>query len=167
MTLLNDQKLEIAADIPAEHARNLSPGVLIAVDVGEGGAYLRARLRTIIPEENALSRTMVGRAVLLDAPAGEMVLNRSVTIYIPVGTARRLITVHKDAIVLGSGQGPIVHVVENGTTMPRPVTLGRAVGSRLVVRDGLQEGDIVVTRGNERLPPGTKVTVRFNEKTSR
>ena len=166
VTLLNDQKLEIAADIPAKHARTLSPGTLVVVDMGDGKAYLRARLRTIIPEENALSRTMIGRAVLLSAPDG-MALNRSVTVYIPAGAPRRVLTVHKDAIVLGSGKGPIVHVVENGTTMPRPVTLGRAVGSRLVVREGLQKGDVVVTRGNERLLPGTKVTVRFSEKTAR
>ena len=41
----------------------------------------------------------------------------------------------------------------------RPVQLGDAVGSRFEVLSGLEEGELVVVRGNERLQPDAKVTI--------
>jgi multidrug efflux pump subunit AcrA (membrane-fusion protein) len=47
----------------------------------------------------------------------------------------------------------------NGMTVavPRPVTLGEAVGSRFVVLRGLKPGELVIVRGNERVRPGMPV----------
>ena len=41
--------------------------------------------------------------------------------------------------------------------MVRPVRLGEAMGSRLIVEGGLAAGDLVVVRGNERLRPGQDI----------
>ena len=39
----------------------------------------------------------------------------------------------------------------------KPLKLGDGVGNRFVVLGGIQEGDTVVIKGNERLRPGQKV----------
>ena len=75
---------------------------------------------------------------------------------IPVGEAREVVTVHKDAI-LNRPNGSVVFVVVDGQAMIRPVMLGESVGSRVAVSDGLAPGDLVVVRGNERLRPGQPV----------
>ena len=80
------------------------------------------------------------------------------TVKVPIGAPRDVLTVHKDAVIKRGPQS-IVYVVEDGSANLRPVRLGEAVGSRLEVLEGLQDGDLVVVRGNERLRPGDKVSV--------
>ena len=66
------------------------------------------------------------------------------------------ISVHKDAILYRSQRSLVVRI-ENGNAGFRPVRLGKAIGERFIVEDGLQTGDLVVVRGNERLRPGQGV----------
>ena len=77
---------------------------------------------------------------------------------VPIGAPGEVLTVHKDAIVV-QPSGPTVFVVEDGKVNPRRVVTGDAVGNRLQIIDGLQIGELVVTRGNERLQPGQAVRV--------
>jgi len=96
-------------------------------------------------------------------------VNESVTVAVPIGASRTVVSVHKDAIV-HRGQNTIVFVVVGakavkppmvmGKAVPRPVKLGDAVGGRFVVLGGIKPGDIVVVRGNERLRPGQAVMFR-------
>ena len=69
-----------------------------------------------------------------------------------------MLSVHKDAV---TRQGPksMVFVVVDGTAQIRDVRLGEPVGNRFEVVGGLDEGDQVVIRGNERLRPNDKVRI--------
>ena len=69
-----------------------------------------------------------------------------------------MLTVHKDAIIQSQGQ-TVVYVVDGETAMPRILRIGESLGSRLEVLDGLENGELVVVRGNERLSPGTRVRI--------
>jgi multidrug efflux pump subunit AcrA (membrane-fusion protein) len=64
--------------------------------------------------------------------------------------------VPKDALVQGRG-GWTVFVAQDGKAEPRTVQIGVALGERFEVLDGLRDGDMVVTRGNERLRPGQEI----------
>ncbi|MGF1611764.1 MAG: efflux RND transporter periplasmic adaptor subunit, partial [Kiloniellales bacterium] len=83
---------------------------------------------------------------------------QSVTLHVPADTPRNVLAVHKDAIIK-RGAESLVFVVRNDSAELRPVRLGEAVGSRIEVLEGLQDGDLVVVRGNERLQPGDKVSI--------
>ena len=63
----------------------------------------------------------------------------------------------KDALVQGP-QGWTVYVAEGDAAQPHPVTLGSAIEDRLEITSGLSAGDVVVTRGNERLRPGQTIS---------
>ena len=156
--MMADQSLEIEADVPFQRLTGLPPGFKVRVFLDDGTAH-EAKVRAIIPSENPLTRT---RAVRFEPSfngiASPLADAQSVTVEVPAGEARYILTVHKDAIVNNRGQN-IVYVVEEGVATPRNVVLGEAVGSRLEVIDGLAEGDKTVVRGNERLQPGTKVSV--------
>ncbi|HCS69216.1 MAG TPA: hypothetical protein DIW51_04530, partial [Rhodospirillaceae bacterium] len=52
----------------------------------------------------------------------------------------------------------VVFLHEEGKALVRPVRLGAAMGSRLIVEGGLAAGDLVVVRGNERLRPGQDIS---------
>jgi len=157
VALLDDTSLEIEADVPSARARHLDRDDEIAVRLDVGPATT-ARLRAIVPDENPLTRTVAVRFAV-DTVSDDMFLatGRSVTLEIPVGAAREVVTVDKDA-VLRRPDGDLVFVAADGRAQPRPVTLGDAVDGRFVVRDGLEAGELVVVRGNERLRPDQPIT---------
>ena len=156
--MMADQSLEIEADVPFQRLPGLTKGFKVRVFLDDGTAH-EAKVRAIIPSENPLTRT---RAVRFEpefnGTESPLADAQSVTVEVPAGEARYILTVHKDAIVKSRGQN-IVYVVDDGVAVLRNVSLGEAVGSRLEVIEGLAEGERAVVRGNERLQPGTKVSV--------
>lgn len=158
ITLINDRYLEVEADVPASRIGGLQMGREVQLHFGDGISY-GGVVRAVVPEENALTRTRIVRFIpdfdentTMSPAAGQ-----TVTVDLPVGEARDVVTVHKDAIMPRGDQNSVFVVNEDRTVAPRPVQLGEAVGTRFVVLDGLQPGDLVVTRGNERLHPGQAV----------
>jgi len=85
--------------------------------------------------------------------------NQSVTLLLPIGKARDVISVHKDAVVVRKGRD-VVFVIEDGRAKMRNVRLGEGIGGRFEVLSGLNPGDLTVVRGNERLRPDQKVAAR-------
>ncbi len=156
VTLLNYTDLEVEADVPANRIAGLVTGTDVPARLQTGEQAIAA-VRTVIPDENPRTRT---RRVRFSFELGEsnalLASNQSVTVQIPVGEARDVVTVHKDA-VLNRGGRQLVVLLQDGKAEFRPVTLGEAVGQRFVVNSGLAEGDKVVIRGNERLRPGQAI----------
>ncbi len=157
--ILSDDQLEIEAEVPSLRIAGLKPGYRVAANL-EDGTTFSAVVRAVLPVENPMTRTRPVRfqpnwpdniARLADA--------QSVTVHLPVGPPRDVVTVHKDAVVRKAGEA-VVFVVDEGTANPRTVRLGEATGSRFEVLAGLKAGEVTVVRGNERLVPGTRVKVR-------
>jgi len=156
--LLTDSHMEVEADVPFERLAGLKPGTVVNLSLDDGRRY-SARVRSVIPDENRLTRTRAVRFVA-DFGAGDQALaeGQTATLMIPAGPPRELISVHKDAINRGAG-GTRVFVVEAGQAKIRPVQLGAAFGNRFEVLKGLREGEQVVVRGNERLRPNQPVRI--------
>ena len=156
VTLIDDEHLEIEAAVPAGRIRGLAPGTPVVFQLVDASSS-RAVVRAVVPEENPLTRTRTVRFTpRFNGDHRNLATNQSVTLHIPSGPARTVVSVHKDAVLNRSG-GALVFVVTEGAARPRPVRLGEAVGGRFEVIDGLEPGDLVVVRGNERLRPGQKV----------
>ena len=156
LALVNDRKLEIEADVPAARIAGLAPGAAVAVLLPDGTKH-RARVRAVVPDENAMTRTRPVRFTPEFGPTDTpLAANAAATVVLPVGAAAPALTVHKDAIVR-QGRQAFVFVANNGQADRRRVRLGRASGTRFEVLDGLAEGDLAIVRGNERLRPGQPV----------
>lgn len=156
--MMADRLLEVEAEVPSNRLTSLTPGAEVSVVLDNGVQY-RATVRAVLPTENPLTRTRTVR--LTPRFTGELsglADAQSVTVKVPIGKARQVLTVHKDAIVTRRGQ-KVVYVVAGGSAQLRPVTLGEATGTRIEILDGLKADEVVVIRGNERLQPGAKVRV--------
>ncbi|MEM6422785.1 MAG: hypothetical protein AAF698_09360, partial [Pseudomonadota bacterium] len=81
---------------------------------------------------------------------------RSVTLRVPASAPRGAVTIPKDALVQSRGAWT-VFVVEDGVAASREVRLGQPAGNWIEIRSGLDIGEYVVTRGNERLRPGQPI----------
>lgn len=155
--LLSRDSLEIEVEVPARRLKAIKAGMEFSLKL-EDGTPLMATIRAILPTENPLTRT---RPVRLSAklPNPETLAdNQSITLLVPAGPIRDVATVHKDAIIQ-SANGPMVFLNADGRAQPRPIQLGQQIGERIEVIYGLQVGDQVVTRGNERLFPGMPLQI--------
>ena len=158
VALVNDRKLEIEADVPAARIAALAPGAEVVLLLPDGTTH-SARVRAVVPDENAMTRTRLVRFTPdFGQTAVPLAANAAATVVLPVGDAAPALTVHKDAIVR-QGQQALVFVAKEGKADRRRVRLGRASGARFEVLDGLAEGDLAIVRGNERLRPGQPVLV--------
>ena len=156
--MIADGTLEIEADVPFRNIVGLAPGTAVSFGLDDGTKHW-AVVRALVPEENPLTRTRTVRFVPeFGETLGPLAADQSVTVQVPTGAPRTVVSVHKDAIIK-RGEQSIVYVVAKGSAQLRTVRLGEAVGSRLEVLDGLHDGDLVVVRGNERLQPGDKVSI--------
>ena len=152
VSLLNVDALEIEADVPSNRLSGLTNGAVVKAQL-DGGTLIEATVRAVIPDEDPLTRT---RKVRLQADFTSQLagaVNQSITVLVPVGEPRDVLSVHKDALIARRG-GQMVFVIQDGKASPRTVQLGEAVGARFEVLSGLKPGDMAVVRGNERLRPG-------------
>ena len=156
--MMADQSLEIEADVPANRLSGLKPDTKVSA-VLDNGTERSVSVRATLPTENPLTRTRTVRFTADFASTMNGLADaQSVTVHVPVGAARDVLTVHKDAIVNRGGK-KVVYVVAGDAVEMRAVVLGEATGTRLEVLEGVNEGDKVVIRGNERLSPGAKVRI--------
>ncbi|MCW9035760.1 MAG: efflux RND transporter periplasmic adaptor subunit [Alphaproteobacteria bacterium] len=158
ITLVDDENLEVEADVPSGRTVGLTSGLAVTLRVGTQTA-LQAIVRAVVPEENPLTRTRPVRFTLSrNASLVGLASNQSVMLDIPAGKAGDVVTVHKDAVLSRKGKN-IVFVVTDGKAMIRPFESGQPIGGRFQVLKGLKPGEIVVVRGNEGLHPGEAVQV--------
>ena len=150
------------ADVSAKRIAGLHPGIPVKA-VLQNAQELSVTVRAIIPDENPRTRSRAVRFTA-DLPEGisQIAENQSVTLHIPVGTARQIISVHKDALLLDGGR-PRVYVVRDGKVEVRPVSIGESLTSRFEVTGGLIKGEIVVIKGNKRLRPDASVSIQREE----
>ena len=156
--LQSDVALEVEAAVPYRRLKGLIKGTEVRVELDDGTAH-PATVRAVLPEENLLTRTRVVRLVpAFGETANPLAAGQTVTVQVPAGLQREVLSVHKDAVIK-RGEQDLVYVVVDGTAQLRPVRLGEAVGTRFEVLEGLADGDQVVTRGNERLRPNDPVRI--------
>lgn len=161
LRMIGDREMEVEAEVPFQYLAGLAPGVRVDITLDDGTNH-EARMRAMLPSENPLTRTRTVRFVPNFGPTKRpLAHDQSVTLQVPVGSADAVLSVHKDGVVKQRGED-MVYVVVDGVAQPRAVELGTAVGSRFQVLGGLQEGDRVVVRGNERLKPGDPVEIVGN-----
>lgn len=160
--LVDDRRLELEADVPTDRLAGLAPGREVRFELDDGSTH-RAAVRALVPDENPLTRTRPVRFTPRFAPDGgygRPAANQSVVVHVPITARRTVASVHKDAVIRQRGR-PLVYVVkgspEAARAEARPIRIGEAVGGRFVVLEGLDAGDLVVVRGNERITPGQAV----------
>jgi multidrug efflux system membrane fusion protein len=75
-------------------------------------------------------------------------------------TQQNAVVVPNEAIQTGQNGSYVYVVKEDHTVESRPVTTGARVEQDMVVDSGLEPGETVVTEGQLRLAPGSKVVIR-------
>jgi membrane fusion protein, copper/silver efflux system len=159
-------KIWIVADVFSDETSALRPGTKATVLIRELSKTVTATVNDSPPLFDATSRTLKLR-LETDNPGmllrPDMYVDVEFRMPVPPG-----ISIPAEA-VLDSGMQKIVYLeTGDGVFEPRPVELGTSFGNRVTVKQGLAEGDRVVTAGNflidseSRMKPAALRTV--NEK---
>ena len=160
--IIGDKTFEIEVDIPFDRLNELAHGSEITATLNgqdDAGSTIHASVRAILPDENPRTRTRRVRLTPTSTiPTAGLADGQSVDVAVPIAASRSILSVHKDAIIR-RGEKVIVYVVEDSTAKIRPVTLGLSIGNRFEVKQGLDIGEQVVVRGNERLRPDAPIKV--------
>lgn len=144
-------------DIPAQliRAAPRAPVVQIAL-TDDPSVKTTGRVREVAPQADPTTRTFQVKVGLTNPPEA-MRLGATVTGRIELDSAP-VIEISASALTESNG-GPAVWVVDpaNQTVSLRNIEVARYAPERVVVSQGLDPGEIVVTAGAQALRPGQKV----------
>jgi membrane fusion protein (multidrug efflux system) len=98
--------------------------------------------------------------------AGTLVTGQYVTVQVKEG-APKIMPIVPQAAVLVNKDGRFVLMVKDGAAVPRPITIGPAVGTGWAVESGLATGEKIIVSGIQKVRPGQPVTVAPMKPTGR
>lgn len=149
--------LDVTIEVPERYFAEISRGSAARVEIPSLGRFeTGGSVRAIIPRTTSNARTFPVK-VAIDS-GGRIGIGMLATVHISLGQPQPSVIVPKDAIVR-QGNAQTIFVVDDDNTVRRvPVTTSEATGSWIAVDGDVVPGDPVITRGNERIRPGQKVT---------
>jgi multidrug efflux system membrane fusion protein len=122
-----------------------------------------ARVNAIEPVVGSDTRNVSVQA-LLPNPDGALRPGMYVTARLALPPQTGALTVPATAITTSAAGDSVVVIrgpeaTRGGTAQPVPIEAGRRVGDRVVIAGGLKPGDVVITDGQLRVQPGSRVSV--------
>ncbi len=118
---------------------------------------LKATLRELSPSADGKLRTYSARYTIADPPAW-LALGMSATLHLPGADDAAIATLPASALI-DRGDGAMVWTVKDeGKLIARPVHVRRMQQDRVVVT-GLENGDMVVALGAQKLDPAARVRI--------
>ena len=122
-----------------------------------GTQKIKARIVAILAEGYADSRTFPVIVEFLN-PTGVIRAGMGASVHLSIRHPGETFLVHKDAVV-NSVRGTFVFVVHEDAAVQKTVVPGLAHQGFVAVKGELQEGELAIVRGNERLQDGQAVRV--------
>lgn len=155
--------IEITVDLPERYYAQVVQGADAPATLDSlPGLTLAGKVFAVVPQVESAARTFPV-LVRADNPEGSVGAGMLAQVSLALGSSREVLLVPRDALVVNQA-GESVYKVEGDAASPVPVKSGRASGTLVEVSsDGLEEGDRVVVRGNERLMPGQKIVEADDE----
>ncbi len=152
--LIDIRNLEIRARIPLSSMPYISKeSVLRAKSASEEA---QANYRSLVPVGDTASR-LADLRLSFDNTSWRP--GQSVRVAVPVGEARPVLVVPRDALVLRSNSTQVFRVNGEGIAEAIDVIPGDAEGDWIEVQGDIGMGDKVIVRGAERLRPGQAVKI--------
>jgi len=157
-TLLDLGEVRITVDVPERYTATLSGRSRVKVDIKSVSENsFSARVSTILPQGDPASRTFPVR-IRLANPGYKIKSGMEAVVTFNLNEKKQALLVPKDAVVT-AGNNRLVFAVRGGKALPVPIEILGYYDSDVALSGNIKTGDLVVTRGNERLRPGQAVQV--------
>lgn len=150
----NPSNLEIVARVSDKSVVNLSKGMRLNLYQGEQTRLGTVKALVPVGEKRSL---LYDVRITVDEKA--WLAGQTVRVSVPVGTARRVFAVPRDALVMRRTGISVFRINEENKAEKIEVTTGIASGDLIEVVGAIKPGDRIVVRGSERLRPGQDVNI--------
>lgn len=160
VTIAADGNREVLVSVPESRVEELRSAKNMTVTTWANPQRpYAAALRELAPDTDKATRTYAARIMIRDADAA-IRLGMTASVQIPNIDGSSAIRVPLAAIHDKTGQ-PLIWVVDPkaSTVNTRPVKLAAAHKNSVMVAEGINEGDVIVTAGVNMLHAGQKVKV--------
>jgi RND family efflux transporter MFP subunit len=160
ITVAADGEREVLVSVPESRVEELRSARSMTVTTWANPQRpYAAALRELAPDTDKATRTYAARITIRD-PDAAIRLGMTASVQIPNIEGGSALRVPLSAIYDQTGQ-PLVWVVDakNSTVNTRPVKLAAAHKNSVLVAEGVNEGDVIVTAGVHMLHAGQKVKV--------
>ena len=149
--------------VPERHVAQLQPGQQIEMSVA---AYpeetFTGKVYFIDPQIEESTRTVLVKA-LVPNPKGKLHAGMFANLKLVMQMRQDAVVIPETALMV-QGEHTSVFVVDSSDTVqPRLVTPGIRLAGMVEIADGLRPGETVVVEGIQKLGPGAKVVVRFED----
>jgi multidrug efflux system membrane fusion protein len=156
VTLVKEGEREVEINVPENRVDELRKAEHIQVQFWAlPNVTAEGSIREISPIADKVSRTYKVRIHLINPPSG---INLGMTANVTVAqTGGQQATYIPLSAVYQTGDTPNVWVITNETVTLRPIKVGAFGDNKVQVLEGLQDGDVIVTAGVQKLHEGQKV----------
>ncbi|MGB5104519.1 MAG: efflux RND transporter periplasmic adaptor subunit [Steroidobacteraceae bacterium] len=147
MTITELGSLWVIAEVPESQAGWVAPGTTAELRFPSlPGESVAGRVEYVYPELNMETRTVRARITLEQAPAA-IRPNMLASVSLVGEVTGDAVTIPRSALIRTGSEDRVVIALDAGRFVPRRVVAGAESGDRIVIRDGLAEGERVVVAG--------------------
>ena len=160
-TILANGLNEIETDLRSELASKIIIGS--EVNIINDKANYEGEVRGIVNSENIRTGTRKVRISLNEGlPKSLSASGTRFSLEIPFGKSLPRLLIPKDALI-SKGNKQIVYYFEKGLAKQKFVKIGKSVGNKIEILGGLEEGQLVVVKGNENLRPNQPIKIKMHK----
>ena len=152
--LVDTEHREIRAQAPLSIAGFIREGMQVSVEHNDIESL--SPVSYVIPVGDERSRMFEIRIAAAD-PA--WIIGSPVRIALPNSEPRELVAIPRDGLVLRGSNIFVMRVNSDNTVEKVAVETGIGLGGFIEVIGNVDQGDLIITRGGERLQPGQVVTI--------
>jgi len=156
--LVEIDPIRVVLEVPERAIDRVAPGAVVAIAFDAlADERFEGRVEAVVPAGDRQARTFPVR-VLLENAGHRILPAMTARAVLPLGEETPSLAVPRDAVVR-TPTASFVCVVRGGKAVRLPVVPGLEDGGIVAVEGALEEGDLAVVRGNERLLPDEPVEV--------
>ncbi|MFM2042831.1 MAG: hypothetical protein RLY86_1407 [Pseudomonadota bacterium] len=161
-TLDDTDPLKLEFTVPETALRSLTNGMSVAAEstVWQGEAFTGV-VEAIDTRVDAVTRTIAVVAALPN-PDRRLKPGMFLTVRLALDRRQNVVLIPEEALV-PIGDRQFVFAVVDGKVERRVVTIGARLSGRVEVTDGVRAGDLVITRGTQRVREGAPVDVTVEQ----
>jgi HlyD family secretion protein len=156
-TLISTGEVYVVFPVPEAEAQRVVEGAPVEVSVDAlGSTAFRARVALVSPVIDPQAGTVTVKALLAN-PSMRMKPGMFARVKLVYGTPRRVVVIPTSAIAQKKGSSARVFTVVNRRVFVREATLGKEMGGRWTVEEGLRPGERLVDSPSLLLKEGEEV----------
>lgn len=158
--VVNIDRLKIEAGIPERYANSFRVGdaVSFGVDAIPGHDF-KGSIRFVGAAVNKDNRSIPVEVDII-GHGGKLKPDMIAKMHVTLGARTKSIVVSEDFISKTENDEYVAYVEENGVARERSVRIGASSKGRMLIIDGLNEGDRLITLGHQNVADGQRVIVK-------